>query len=213
MSELTDYEVIKYLLFQQFYYGNDQIFGRTREIHETIPGCGAVIEKLYDVLVKNIQLIRERKFREYLEIFAEAVYPINTEVILAKIAEELANVTQVQQTPQIVTTVCISELLMSIRKRCFEEATNEIRIILIEKITKFNKSVISNKRIQISEDFIESKMNNLKQLFSLNDSSIGMIYNLSFLKTIAFKFSDKRVHKHTSRLLQSYMETVVDKIY
>jgi hypothetical protein len=213
MSELTDCEVMKYLLFQQFYYGNDQIFGRTREISETIPGCGAVIEQLYGVLEKNIQLIRERKFREYLEKFAEAIYPINIDIIFEKIIEELDNVTHEQQTPQIITSVCISGLLMNVRKGCFEEATNEIRIILIEKMTKFNRTVLANKKIQISEDFIELKMDNLKKLFSLNDPSIGMIYNLCFLKTIAFKFMDKRVHRHASRLLQNYMEIVVDKIY
>ncbi|MCP4760857.1 MAG: hypothetical protein GY870_03680, partial [archaeon] len=54
---LSDEEIVKYLLFQQFYYGGNLIYGRTREVSVKIKGSGPIIERFYNCLISDIDLI------------------------------------------------------------------------------------------------------------------------------------------------------------
>lgn len=117
-----------------------------------------------------------------------------------------------QLTPPIITSIIIGELLMSIKKNCFKNALNELKVILSEKIQKYNKNVGIENQIDLTEELINTKMKKLKRLFSLNNGEIGMIYNLSFLKTLALKI-DLQVYYNTQKKLKSYMENVSEKIY
>lgn len=207
IEELKDEEVIKYLLFQQFYYGDDVIYGRTRDISEYINGSGHVIESFLKMLTKDIQLIRDKKYQEYLQNFANEAYIFNCEAVYNRFMNTCKNLNQ-ELSSQLVTSFLISELLMEIRKDCFDETLNEIRIILIDNITKLNK------KRNIREDFdlesiINQKMEKMRHLYSINSNDIGMIYNLSFLKMIAFKIEDFKVNKYTVKLLQKYVENVI----
>lgn len=212
-KDITDYEVIKFLLFQQFYYGDDIIYGRTRDVSVVVRGSGEIIEKFYINLVEQISLIRQHQYKDYLQYFNDFIFPINTKDIYIRFKGAYDNIEKDQLTPQIITSFLLSEILVEIRKKCFDEALNEIKIILIEKVTKFNKELDTEKKLEISEDFVVDKMNNLKQLFSLNDGNIGIIYNLSFLKTLAYKYTDMKVYNLTKKMLLRYMENVVEKIY
>jgi len=101
---------------------------------------------------------------------------------------------------------------MYIKKICFEDAIVELKVILIELIQKHNKNEINpENKIELTEDYIESKMNRLKRLFSLNNGEIGMIYNLAFLQSIALKV-DLEVYKNTKIALKKYMEKVGESL-
>lgn len=207
IEELKDEEVIKYLLFQQFYYGEDVIYGRTRDVSEYISGSGYVIEAFLKILVKDIQLIRDKKYKEYLEIFSNNGYGFNYEAVYDRFLNTCKNLNQ-ELTPQLVTSFLVSEMLMEIRKDCFDETLNEIRIILIEYVTRSNKKRKNQMDLDL-ESIINQKMEKMRHLYSINSKDIGMIYNLSFLKMIAFKIEDFKVYKHTTKLLQKYIENVV----
>ena len=47
-------DMVRYLLYQQFYYGEDNIYGRTKDIFEHIEGAGMAIEKFYSLITKPI---------------------------------------------------------------------------------------------------------------------------------------------------------------
>ena len=211
---LSDIEVVKFLLFQQFYYGiTDVIYGRTQEISVKIDGSGAVIENFYEFLVKDISLIRNGMYKEYLQKFNDRFIKLDVEDILTQFNKNYYNIDESQRSSQIITSILFSELLMSIRKSCFDELVNEIKIKLIVKLTDSNKKIKPKDRIDISEDFIQEKMKKLSKLYSLSDKNIGIIYNLSFLKTLAFKMNNKKVIKQTKKNLEKLTDIIIRKIY
>lgn len=206
-KELTDTEIIKFLLFQQFYYGSDLIYGRTREISEEIDGSGPTIEIFYKKLVRNIDMIRNKDYKGYLRKFNEDLFPIDINAIFDSFMRSYRNI-QGHVTLQLATSLLVGELLMSIKRQCFDEALSEIKIFLIDYISS-NYKDFSDSRIELIEDYIDERMQKLNQLFALNSGDIGMIYNLSFLKFIAFKLDELKVYKITKKILKKYMEKVV----
>jgi hypothetical protein len=212
VPQLKDIELIRFLLDQQFYYGNDFIIGRNKDISCFIEGSGATIERFYGNLIENIEDIRSGQYNEYLEKFYITVYPIDTKFIFDKINVKFNLLEREQLTPEIIASILIGELLMYIKKICFEDALIELKVILIELIQKHNKNQIDpENRIELTEEYIESKMKRLKKLFSLNNGEIGMIYNLAFLQSIALKV-DLEVYKNTKIALKTYMEKVGESL-
>ena len=67
-------------------------------------------------------------------------------------------------------------------------------------------------QIDLTEELINTKMEKLKRLFSLNNGEIGIIYNLSFLKSLAFKI-DLKVYYNTQKKLRFFSENVCEQIY
>lgn len=206
-KELTEGEIIKFLLFQQFYYGSDLIYGRTREISEEINGSGPTIETFYERLIEDIDLIREKKYKEYLGAVNQNLFPIDVEGIYTVFRKSYENI-KGHITKQLATSLLVGELLMSIRRQCFDDSLSEIKIYLIDHISS-NYTDTSDHRIEVIEDYIDERMQKLNQLFALNSGDIGMIYNLSFLKFIAFKMGEIRVYKTTKKILKKYIQKVV----
>ncbi|MHA1728561.1 MAG: hypothetical protein ACTSWY_07495 [Promethearchaeota archaeon] len=214
MNDLTDVQLIKFLLFQQFYYGNDMIYGRTKEINVYIEGSGAVIEKFYGILISNIELIRSNHHKEYLEWFNREVLSIEVDKIYDKFMKNYEILDKAQRNPQIISSILIGGLLMAIKTDCFNETLNEIKIILIENHTKLNKKIDPSKRIDVSEEFINLKMERLKKLFSLNNGKIGISYNLAFLKALSYRFDlGLKVYKKTKQILRKYIQEITELIY
>ena len=62
-------DVVRYLLYQQFYYGEDRIYGRTKKRFEQIDGAGEAIENFYILITQQINLIDEGHPEDYLDYF------------------------------------------------------------------------------------------------------------------------------------------------
>lgn len=212
-DNIRDVDLIRLLLYQQFFYGDDTITGRTRDYTCNIEGSGATIEIFYGYLIENVDDIRNKQYYEYLKKFNNDYFSFDLEKVYSNIENKFDLLEDYQLTPTIIASILIGELLMSLKKNCFKNALNELKVILSEKIQKYNKG-LENKidRIELTEELINSKMEKLKRLFSLNNGEIGMIYNLSFLKTLALKI-DLQVYYNTQKKLKSYMENISEKIY
>jgi hypothetical protein len=156
--------------------------------------------------------IRNKQYHEYLKKFNENYFSFDVEMVFSNIENKFELLDEAQLTPPIITSILIGELLMSIKKNCFKNSINELKVILSEKIQKYNKNTGVENQIDLTEELINSKMEKLKRLFSLNNGEIGIIYNLSFLKSLAFKI-DLKVYHNTQKKLKFYMEMVSEKIY
>ena len=208
-KELKDQDIVKFLLYQQFYYGNDIIYGRTREISESINGSGKVIEKFLEILISNLHLIRKKKYIEYLELFSLNFFNINVNKIYQSFLEELNNIgTNIDF--NLIISIFIGKLLQHLREQCFNEILSEIRIILIEKLARL-KTRSSELKSKL-EEVVEAKLEKLHNLFALNSPEISLIYNLAFLKFLAFKLEEFKVYKTTIKLLNKYIEIVSNKL-
>ena len=168
------------LINQQFYKGKDIIIGRTPEVSLKISNSGQIIRKFKDIFNQNLNLFLEGKYFEFLNLFKkikgidenyirEIYQDLQFKFESIKEAENINTV--------IIYTLVLNSLISSIRDLNFGEAIREIKTRILSKIN-------------INETAIQKE---LDMLFMKNDNNISILYNISYLDTLAESFNYKKV--------------------
>ena len=184
-------DMVRYMLYQQFYYGDDNIYGRTKEIFEHIEGAGNAIEAFYSLITKPIDLIDMGQIDIYLDFFNEDIYQIPKEAILDKFRDYKDNLGP-DISRGIILTVIVGESLMEVHDKCFNATINQ----LIEFIM-INKSLEIEQKAEIERK--------IKVLYGKSNVFIGMIYSLSFMEFIGNKVQNQKILKKSRNLLENIM--------
>ena len=191
-------DVARYLLYQQFYYGGDRIYGRTKDRSETIYGAGEAIEQFYSLIAKKVNLIDEGHILQYLEYFNETLHEVQIDTIMNKF-----NDTQETLGPDlhrnIAHTIIVGDCLSEIQNTSFKKSINH----LIEFIMK-KRSLQPEQRQEIKK--------RITSLYGKSSPNIGMIYGLSFMKFISMKVGNKTIENECHQLLHKYFELVSEEI-
>ncbi len=183
------YEGTENLINQQFYKGKDIITGRTPEISLKISNSGQIIRKFKDIFNQNLNLFLEGKYLEFLKLFRkikgidenfvrEIYQDLQFKFESVKEAENINTV--------IIYTLVLNSIISSIRDLNFEEAIREIKKRILKKLN-IHESVIKKE---------------LDMLFMKNDRNISILYNISYLDTLAESFNYKKV-AHICKIQQS----------
>ena len=177
------YDATDNLINQQFYKdGRDVIIGRTPEVSIKISNSGQIIRKFKDLFNQNLDLFLEGKYLKFLsyfkrikgvdEIFVKEVYQD-----LQLKFEHLKDTDSDHINIIILYTMFLNSLISSIRDLNFGEAISEIKRRILKK---------SN----IREHKIQEELDNL---FMRNDDNVSILYNISYLDTLAESFNYKKV--------------------
>jgi len=175
------YSATDNLINQQFYKEkSDIIIGRTPEISLKISNSGQIIRKFKDLFNENLHLFLEGKYLEFLKLFKRIkgmdenyIREIYQELQLKfETLEEAENINSV-----IVYSLVLNSLISSIRDINFGESIREIKRRVLKK-----SSIHENK---IQEE--------LDKLFMRNDNNISILYNISYLDTLAESFNYMKV--------------------
>ena len=191
-------DMVRYLLYQQFYYGGDDIYGRTKDIFEHIEGAGNAIENFYSLITKPIELVEMGQPDQYLEFFNENIFQIPKEAILDKF-EDYKNNLGSDMSRGIILTVIVGECLMEIHEKCF----NATIVQLIEFIMK-NRSLEAEHKAEIER--------RIKVLYGKSNLFISMIYSLSFMKFIGIKVQNQNIVNKCRNLLEKYYGLILNLI-
>lgn len=187
------------LINQQFYKGKDIIIGRTPEVSLKISNSGQIIRKFKDLFNQNLNLFLEGKYLEFLKLFKrikgidenyirEIYQDLQLKFESIKEAENINTV--------IIYTLVLNSLISSIRDLNFEDAIREVKKRILKK---------SN----LQEDIIQEE---LDMLFMKNDNNISILYNISYLDTLAESFNYKKV-AHICKIQKSkFINRIVRKI-
>ena len=187
------------LINQQFYNGKDIIIGRTPEVSIKISNSGQIVRKFKDLFNQNLNLFLEGKYLEFLKLFKrikgidenyikEIYQDLQLKFESIKEAENINTV--------IIYTLVLNSLISSIRDLNFEDAIREVK----KRILK--KSILH-------EDTIQEE---LDMLFMKNDNNISILYNISYLDTLAESFNYKKV-AHICKIQESkFINRIVRKI-
>lgn len=169
------------LINQQFYKAkSDIIIGRTPEVSLKISNSGQIIRKFKDLFNQNLHLFLEGKYLKFLKLFK--IIKGMDENYIREIYQDLQLKFETLKDAENINTVIIyslvlNSLISSIRDLNFEETIKEIK----QRIK--TKTTISNKRIQ----------EELDKLFMRNDENVSILYNISYLDTLAESFNYKKV--------------------
>ncbi len=187
---------------QQFYKeGRDLIIGRTPEVSVKISNSGQIVRKFKDLFNQNLDLFLEGKYLKFLshfkrikgvdEIFLKEVYQD-----LQLKFEHLKDTGPDHVNIVILYTIFLNSIISSIRDINFNDTLKEIR-----------KRV--RKKFQTANRIIQQELDNL---FMRNDKNISILYNISYLDTLAESFNFKKV-AHVCKIQKSkFINHIVDSI-
>jgi len=192
-------DMVRYLLYQQFYYGGDDIYGRTKDIFEHIEGAGNAIENFYSLITKPIELVEMGQPDQYLEFFNETIFQIPKKAILDKFKDYKDNLGS-DMSRGIILTVIVGESLMEVHDKCF----NATILQLIDFIMK-NRSLEAEQKAEIERS--------IKLLYGKSNLFIGMIYSLSFMEFIGNKVQNQNIVNKCRNLLEKYYGLILNLIF
>lgn len=191
------------LINQQFYKdGRDIIIGRTPEVSLKISKSGQIVRKFKDIFNENLHLFLEGKYLKFLNLFKiikgmdeNYIQEIYQDLELK--FENLKNANAENINTIILYSLVLNSLISSIRDLNFEEAIKEVKTRIKSRIK------ISEKKIQ----------NELDKMFMKNDDNISILYNISYLDTLAESFNYKKVAKvckiQTSRYINRIVKIII----
>ncbi len=174
-------EATSNLIEQQFYKsGKDIIVGRTPEISLKISNSGQVIRKFKDLFNDNLDLFLEGDYLKFLNLFKKIkgidenyIHEIYQDLQLK--FETIEGVDTINKV--VLYTMVLNSLISSIRDLNFGETIKEIKKRIKKKIN------LNNSTIQAELD----------KLFMKNDKNVSILYNISYLDTLAESFNYKKV--------------------
>lgn len=194
------YDATDNLINQQFYKGgHDIIIGRTPEISLKISNSGQIIRKFKDLFNQNLDLFLDGKYLEFLNLFKrikgmdenyirEIYQDLQLKFETLKEAENINTV--------IIYSLFLNSLISSIRDLNFGDSIREIKKRILRK-SKVNENKIQEE---------------LDKLFMRNDHNISILYNISYLDTLAESFNYKKV-AHICKIQESkFINRIVRKI-
>jgi len=197
--EFQIFELIDYLVRQQFSKGGDFITDRMKMQKVQVRYAGRIIQGFTDLLTENIQDFLGGDYEKYLEKLC-LVLNLDSKKILEAYLNRTSILEPEDKIPPIILTSILGELLSTIRERAFNETLEEIKI-------RFKKrQSLCNGNKQISDIDLD---NQLSDLFQRNDVNISLLYNLSFLEFIAITTHSEKVKRTTKILLGKYINRVV----
>ncbi|MFX1428684.1 MAG: hypothetical protein ACFFCY_00810 [Promethearchaeota archaeon] len=194
------YESTDNLVNQQFYKdGRDLITGRTPEITLKISKSGQIIRKFKDLFNENLNLFLEGKYLEFLSLFKKikGLDENYIEEIYQDLQLKLENLKGAEHINSVILySLVLNSLISSIRDLNFGEAIKEIK----KRIKK---------KIKIPESRIQEE---LDKLYMRNDKNVSILYNLSYLDTLAESFNYKKVARICKIQMSKFMNRIVKQI-
>ena len=193
-------EATSNLIEQQFKVpGKDIIIGRTPEVSVKISNSGQVIKKFKDLFNSNLQLFIDGKYLQFLRLFKKikGVDENYINEIYQDLELKFENLRDTENISIVVLyAIVLNSLISSIRDLNFAETIREIK--------KRVKNKISTSDLQIQEE--------LDKLFMVNDDNVSILYNISYLDTLAESFNYRKV-AHICKIQESkFINRIVNKI-
>jgi hypothetical protein len=194
------YDATDNLINQQFYKdGFDIIVGRTPEVSVKISNSGQIIRKFKDLFNSNLHLFLDGEYLQFLKLFKKikGVDENNINEIYQDLQLKFHNLKDTKNVDIIVIyALLLNSLISSIRDINFNKALTEI-----------------NKRVKRKKKINSSKIQkDLDMLFMRNNENISILYNLSYLDTLAESFNYRKV-AHICKIQKSkFINRIVDLI-
>jgi hypothetical protein len=194
------YDATNNLINQQFYKsGHDIIIGRTPDVSVKISNSGKIIRRFKDLFNQNLHLFLEGEYLKFISLFKiiKGVDDNYIKEIYQDLQLKFQNLKDAENINVIVLyAIVLNSLISYIRDLNFEETIKEIK-------KRINiKTYINNTKIQEELDI----------LFMKNDKNVSILYNISYLDTLAESFNYRKVARICKIQKTKFMNRIVKSI-
>ncbi|MFX1313055.1 MAG: hypothetical protein ACFFHD_10630 [Promethearchaeota archaeon] len=188
------------LINQQFYKeGRDIIIGRTPEVSIKISNSGQIIRRFKDLFNHNLDLFLDGKYFKFLNLFKKikGVDDNYIREIYQDLQLKLESLKDTENINMIVLyAVVLNSIISTIRDLNFANTLREIK----RRVN--DRKIISEREIQ----------DDLDKLFMRNDNNISILYNITYLDTLAESFHYKKVARTCKIQKGKYINRIVKLI-
>lgn len=190
--------MVKYLVHLQFYSEEeDVIFSRDKKTRLHVPKARGVVKAFEEFLKKDLQLIRERRYTEYLENVAKTL-PIRTTEVEWEFRKNFREVTEDGLSDELAANFLIGPIRSTIQTREFE--------VSMERVKREARRRLLG---PLEDTTIDSR---LAYLYSSNDKTVALLHNLTFLRLLASLFGEPDSYETIDGLVREHSEELITKL-
>ena len=188
----------KYLVQLQFYSEEEDLFySRDKKHSLSIPGIRSVIVAFENVFKINLDLIRKKQFRAFLDAVAQNI-PFDVQAVLQSFNENAREIGSQNLTDELSANFLIGPVRAAIQLREFDECIYEIKKHALQLMQ-------TEKKKKIIEDRIS-------ELFQRNDTTVSMLHNLALLKYLVKVFGTEETENRVDSIFDQYCESMISKL-
>ncbi|MFX1416857.1 MAG: hypothetical protein ACFFC0_08590 [Promethearchaeota archaeon] len=190
--------MVKYLVHLQFYSEEeDVIFSRDKKTRIHVPEARNVVKAFEEYLKKDLYLIREGRYSEYLEKAATSL-PIRTTEVEWEFQKNVREVSEEGLSDELAANFLIGPIRSTIQTREFE--------VSMERVKREARRRLPG---PLEDTTIESR---LAHLYSSNDKTVALLHNLTFLRLLASLFGEPESYKAIDALVREHSEELITKL-
>jgi len=197
---LSTDQIVKSLIFQQFYYGNNVIYGRTKDISVELEGVDPILQRYQTRMTNCVENIVSSNYSGFVQYCHDQLYPIQMNQTLEKF-DETKEILGNDPEMLLVITTLLGDVLNQIQKTQFEKG-----ISMILSLVKQNNQSIKEEDVRAA----------LHELYGKNNKGISLLYSLMYLAWIAeienahliFDTTMKHVKNITKKISQTVLRSI-----
>lgn len=199
MAMTDDLELmVKYLVHLQFYSEEeDVLFSRDKKHRVSIKGIGPVVLSFEKVFIDNIQLIRKKKFRAFLEEVAKTV-PFDIEQVLLEFLRSVREIGSHNLSDELAANFLIGPVRSALQTREFELCMYDIRRDAIARMGGNDGRQIVDHRIS--------------HYYAHNDFLVSMLHNLALLRLLTKIFGTEEVQDSVQIVFEQFCQDLTRKL-
>lgn len=187
--------MVKYLVHLQFYSEEGELlFSRDKKSSIHIPGISSIVSAFVSELLRPINHVRAGEYRMYLNEVSKVI-PLNIDAIETEFNGNISQLPENQLTPELIVNFLVGPIRSSLQN-------HEFGILM----TRILETAANKLRTGGSEEVIE---NRIKELYSRNEESVALLYNLVFLRFLIKIYGDDDLYDRVNDLVNNYQEQLV----
>ncbi|NHJ13442.1 MAG: hypothetical protein EAX95_07180 [Candidatus Thorarchaeota archaeon] len=190
--------MVKYLVHLQFYSEEEGIlFSRDKKVRIPLPEARSVILAFEDDLKRHLHLIETGAYSQYLEKVAE-VLPIRSTEVEWEFQKNIRELGESGLSAELATNFLVGPIRSTLQSREFE--------VFIDRLKREVRRRLTGPLQETTLDGL------LAELYSTNDESISILYNLVFLRLLITIYGDSAILETVESLISRYSEEVATKL-
>ncbi len=190
--------MVKYLVHLQFYSEEeDVIFSRDKKTRIHVPEARGVVKAFEEYLKKDLHLVREERYTEYLERVATTL-PIRTTEVEWEFQKNIREVGEAGLSDELAANFLIGPIRSTIQTREFEVSMERIKREARRRLPR-----------PLEDSTIDGR---LAYLYSSNDKTVSLLHNLTFLRLLASLFGEPESYETIDGLVKEHSEKLIKKL-
>jgi len=188
-------ETISILAKQQFYFGQDRIYGRIKQLSVKIKGAGLVVHRLITTLQKHSPLLYQFKFDEYLHRIVEEIEFLDFDYVYGQFTQKSSILENTPEQLPILITFLVSDILSALRVPAFDKVKSQIKEKALSKFSSLGEMEGS-----------------FDKLCSFNNQHLSLLENLSFLDILSRAFHFQRIVRVVAIQITKHINFAVEDL-